>query len=168
MTKIKRSVLIHVFVMRCTCFYSNHCLWINQDNHQWMECGKIHTVTFPFRGPALPITTRVIMCLGHDDVIKWTHFPSYWPFVREITCHLWIPLTKASDAELWFFICALNKQLKKQTWYGWFETLSRPIWRHCNGANMPQEGSFVVADTAEFDSIIVHILSSSIYGMDRK
>ena len=82
MTKIKWSVLIHVFVMRCTCFYSNHCLWINQDNHQWMECGKIHTVTFPFRGPAPPITTRLIMCLGHDDVIKWTHFPSYWPFVR--------------------------------------------------------------------------------------
>ena len=22
--------------------------------------------------------------LGHDDVIKWLHFPSYWPFVRGI------------------------------------------------------------------------------------
>ena len=21
---------------------------------------------------------------GHDDVIKWKHFPRYWPFVREI------------------------------------------------------------------------------------
>ena len=30
----------------------------------------------------------------HDDVIKWKHFPCYWPFERGI------PLTKASDAEL--------------------------------------------------------------------
>ena len=35
---------------------------------------------------------------NHDDVIKWKHFPHYWPFVR------WIPLTKASDAELWCFL----------------------------------------------------------------
>ena len=21
---------------------------------------------------------------SHDDVIKWKHFPRYWPFVREI------------------------------------------------------------------------------------
>ena len=34
----------------------------------------------------------------HGDVIKWKHFPPG---------HRWIPLTKASDAELWFFlICA--------------------------------------------------------------
>ena len=30
----------------------------------------------------------------HDGVIKWKHFPHYWPFVRGI------PLKKASDAEL--------------------------------------------------------------------
>ena len=23
-------------------------------------------------------------CLNHDDVIKWKHFPRYWPFVRRI------------------------------------------------------------------------------------
>ena len=22
--------------------------------------------------------------ISHDDVIKWKHFPRYWPFVREI------------------------------------------------------------------------------------
>ena len=22
--------------------------------------------------------------VGHDDVIKWKHFPRYWPFVRRI------------------------------------------------------------------------------------
>ena len=30
---------------------------------------------------------------AHDDVIKWKHFPRYWPFVA----------TKTSDAELWCF-----------------------------------------------------------------
>ena len=37
----------------------------------------------------------------HDDDIKGKHFPRvYWPFVREPTGHRWIPLAKASDAEL--------------------------------------------------------------------
>ena len=37
---------------------------------------------------------------SHDDVIKWKHFPRYWPFVRGIHRSRWIPRTKASDAEL--------------------------------------------------------------------
>ena len=57
----------------------------------------------------------------HDDVIKWKHFPRYWPFVR----------TKASDAKL-FFDMRLNKRLSKQSCGWWFETLSRPLWRRRN------------------------------------
>ena len=40
----------------------------------------------------------------HDDVIKWKHFPRYWPFVRGIHWSRWIPRTKASGAELWCFL----------------------------------------------------------------
>ena len=43
----------------------------------------------------------------HDDVIKLKHFPRYWPFVRGIhrpLATLWIPLTKASDADLLCFL----------------------------------------------------------------
>ena len=40
----------------------------------------------------------------HDDVIKWKHFPRYWPFVRGIHRPRRIPCTKASDAELWCFL----------------------------------------------------------------
>ena len=59
----------------------------------------------------------------HDDVIKWKHFPRYWPFVRVIH--------RSRDAEL-FFDLRMKKPLSKQ-WSGWwFETLSRPLWRHCN------------------------------------
>ena len=32
-----------------------------------------------------------------------------------------------------FFDLCLNKRLSKQPWGWWFETLSRSLWRHCNG-----------------------------------
>ena len=55
------------------------------------------------------------------------------PLCGEFTGHWWIPLKKASDAELWYlFILCLNKRLSKQSRGWWFETLSRPLWRHCN------------------------------------
>ena len=50
----------------------------------------------------------------------------------EFTGHRWIPHTKASDAELWFFYLRLNERLSKPSWGWWFETPSRPFWRHCN------------------------------------
>ena len=45
----------------------------------------------------------------HDDVIKWEHFPCYWPFVRGIHRSRWNPHTKASDvrgALMFSLICA--------------------------------------------------------------
>ena len=48
----------------------------------------------------------------------------------EFTSHRWIPLTKASDAELWcffFFYLRLNKRLSKQSRRWWFETPSLTV-----------------------------------------
>ena len=48
--------------------------------------------------------TLYIYGARHDDVIKWKHFPCYWPFVRWIH---WSPVNsphKASDVELWCFL----------------------------------------------------------------
>ena len=39
------------------------------------------------------------------------------------------PVTRSFDV---FFDMCLNKQLSKQSWGWWFETPSRPLWRHCN------------------------------------
>ena len=70
----------------------------------------------------------------HDDVIKWKHFPRYWTFVRGI--HRWpvkYPAQRAVTRS--FDVCfdlRLNKRLSKQSWGLWLETLSRPLWRHCN------------------------------------
>ena len=39
------------------------------------------------------------------------------------------PLTRSFDV---FFDLRLDKRLCKQSWGWWFETLSRPLWRHSN------------------------------------
>ena len=39
------------------------------------------------------------------------------------------PVTRGFDVS--FDLC-LNKRLSKQSWGWWFETPSRPLWRHCN------------------------------------
>ena len=68
-----------------------------------------------------------------DGVIKWKHFPRYWPFVWGIHRSRWIPRTKASDAELWsFFHLHLNKRLSKRPRGWWFETPPWSSWRQCN------------------------------------
>ena len=51
----------------------------------------------------------------------------------EFTDYRWIPRTKASDADLLYFLDPrINKRLSKQSWGWWFETPSRPSWRHSN------------------------------------
>ena len=70
----------------------------------------------------------------HDDVIKWKYFPRYWPFVRGIHRS---PVNSPHKGQwrgafMFPLICALNKRLSKQSWGWWFETLSSPLWRHCN------------------------------------
>ena len=77
----------------------------------------------------------VINYIDHDDVIKWKHFPRYWPFVRGIHRS---PVTSPHKGQLrgaliFFFDLRLNKRLSKQSWGWWFETQSRPLWRHSNG-----------------------------------
>ena len=39
------------------------------------------------------------------------------------------PVTLSFD--VFFYLC-LNKRFSKQSWGWWFETPSRPLWRHCN------------------------------------
>ena len=70
----------------------------------------------------------------HDDVIKWKHFRRYWPFVRGI--HRWpvnSPYTGQRRGALMFsLICAWINGSVNNREDVWFETPSRPLWRHCN------------------------------------
>ena len=76
-----------------------------------------------------PIICTCYICLDrntHDDVIKWKHFPHYWPFVRGIYQS---PVTRSFDV---YFDLPPKKRLSKQSWGWWFETQSRQLWRHRN------------------------------------
>ena len=48
--------------------------------------------------------TMLSMLEINDDVIKWKHFRVTGLLREEFTGHRWIPLTKASDAQLWCFL----------------------------------------------------------------
>ena len=57
---------------------------------------------------SIPNLLHIWICNHHDDVIKWKHFPHYWPFVRwnspvagEFPAQR--PMTHSFDV---FFICA--------------------------------------------------------------
>ena len=71
----------------------------------------------------------------YDDVIKWKHFPRYWPFVRGIHRP---PVNSPHKGQwrgalMFSLICAwINRWLSKQSWGWWFETLLRPLWCQCN------------------------------------
>ena len=81
---------------------------------------------------------------SHDDVIKRKHLTALMaicagnsPVTGEFPAQR--PATRSFDV---FFYLRLNKRLSKQSWGWWFETLSRPLWRHYNalvssGLNVP-------------------------------
>ena len=65
----------------------------------------------------------------HDDVIKWKHFSALLAICAGNSRPAQRPLTRSFDV---FFDLRRNKWLSKQWWGWWFETLCRPLWRHCN------------------------------------
>ena len=78
--------------------------------------------------------------LKHDDVIKWKHFPRYWPFVRGIHRSPRNSPHKGQcrGALTFCVICAWIK--------GWFETPSRPLWRLRNEDSFWNWGLFIHFD----------------------
>ena len=65
--------------------------WIADGDHTKVEGNHLCPITIHHCSEQ----KRMAWC-----VIKWRHFPRYWPFVREFAGPRWIPRTKASDAEL--------------------------------------------------------------------
>ena len=82
--------------------------------------------------------TEHTACKFRDDVIKWKHFPRYWPFVRGIhrspvnSPHKgqWRGALMFSLIFAWINDC-------KQSWGWWFEKPLRSWWRHCNVWRLP-------------------------------
>ena len=86
----------------------------------------------------LPGAPLPIIQYWHDDVIKWKHFPRYWPFVRRIHRS---PVNSQQRPATWsfdvFFDPRPNKWLNKQSWGWWSETQSSSLWRHRNVPHIP-------------------------------
>ena len=78
--------------------HNSHCVLIPYVDSQFNSCDDVACVT----GPCLLLAPWLCICLpqlaaraslgwprdgilsSHDDVIKYKHFPRYWPFVRGI------------------------------------------------------------------------------------
>ena len=91
----------------------------------------------------------------HDDVIKWKHFPRYWPFLRGIHRSPVNSPHKGQRSFDIFFDLHPNKRLSKQWWGWWFETQSCSRWRHRNACNL---GLYSISGGATYRKV-----SQSIY-----
>ena len=67
-----------------------------------------HGNAFCITNPLCGESTGHQWILLHDDVIKWKHFPRYWPFLREFTGERWIPRTNGQwrGTLMFSLICA--------------------------------------------------------------
>ena len=101
--------------------------WTNEVMMSFWKDGRTHETTTPV-GVMWGINEH------HEDVIKWKHFPRYWPFVQGIHRSPASSPHKGQwhGALVFFFGLRLIKRLSKQSRGLWFGTLSHPLWRHCN------------------------------------
>ena len=82
-------------------------------------------------------TASLAICAGNSPVTG--EFPAQWP------------VTRIFDV---FFDQCLSKQLSKQSWGWWFETPSRPLWRHCN---VTQEAVPETVDLGRHDTLMTSL-----------
>ena len=119
-----RSVYL-VQVMAWCCQATSHYL-----SQCWLGYLSPYGIARPQWVKTVPLSHQT----PHDDVIKWKHFPRYWPFVRGIHRS---PVNSPHKGQwrralMFTLIYARINRLSKQSWGWWFEMLSRPLWRHRN------------------------------------
>ena len=74
------------------------------------------------------LRSRIMMTSSNGNILRVTGH-----LCGEFTGERRIPLTKASDADVWYFLwSAPNKGLSKQSRRRWFEIPPCTLWRHCN------------------------------------
>ena len=94
----------------------------------WSGCVTSMNVFIHCVDPRISIYTNNTKWHVHDDVIKWKHFPRYWPFVRGIH-RSQRSVTRSFGV---FFDLHPNKRLSKQSRGWWFQMPPCPLWRHCD------------------------------------
>ena len=122
----------HNRVTSLCCFLDIEALLATQGCQIWGQNGVNNG---PIPAPSVPLW-YIWLSICHDDVIKWKHFPRYWPFVHRSHQSPVNSLHKGQwrGALIFSLICVwINKRLSKQSWGWWFETLPHPLWRHSYG-----------------------------------
>ena len=74
-----------------------------------------------------PLLYPTMMTSSNGNIFRVTG-----PLCGEFNGYRWIPLKKPVTRSVDVFCLCLNKRLSKQSWGWWFETQSRPWWRHNN------------------------------------
>ena len=104
------------------------------DDQQHLGCvHKGHWIVelqiWPGQTWLLIVDDIIMMTSSNGYIFRVTgHFAGNSPVPGELPAQR--PVTRSFDV---FFDVRLNKRLSKQSWGWWFETLSCPWWRHCNG-----------------------------------
>ena len=89
---------------------------------KWAPCAWLILLAW-WRHQMETFSALLTICAGNSPV------PGELPAQR--------PVTRSFDV---FFDLRLNKRLSKQSWGWWFETLSCPLWRQCNGVEVGHVG----------------------------
>ena len=112
--KLYRPVpeILHVLTTRVSC--TDPTFHTPSNAKHWMVYVSRRRIPW-WRHQMETFSALLAICVGNSPV------PGEFPAQR--------PVTWSFDA---FFDLRLNKRLSKQSWGWWFETLSRPLWRHRN------------------------------------
>ena len=91
---------------------------------QFWPCKHWCTIDIPWwRHQMETFSVLLAICAGNSPVTG--EFPAQRPVTRSFDI---------------FFDLRLNKRLSKKSWGWWLETLSCPLWRHCNGDRALEPG----------------------------
>ena len=98
----------------------------------------------------------------NDDVIKLKIFPCYWPFVRGIHRSPVHSPHKGQwrEALMFSLICTWINGWVKQSWGWWFESLSRPLWRHYDNGDYSLVLRSIGATSSQFYTLVPLVLQS--------
>ena len=90
---------------------------LHQFTENWViDINVTHSLDLPWwRHQMETFSALLALCAGNPSVSG--EFPAQRPVTRSL--------------DVFFDLC-LNKRLSKKSWGWWFETPSRPLWRHCN------------------------------------
>ena len=82
--KMQRNERFHHFEFNLSCLLHRRPLYISLHGLHIVDSHFLFSVKWTDTTESLAPWSVSMVRQSHDDVIKWKHFPRYWPFVRGI------------------------------------------------------------------------------------